>query len=185
MAYAQNPGRDKVTNPGIAALTNGGDKKKNKDNSDGSTTGTSAKTQGANTTARRNLNFKKVEKDTGGTESRVNQVTGKETVTNANQRATDKAAATNQLPGEITGNTTFDTTSGKYGVAPYKGKATSHGFKLQDGTFLRGSQNRFNNSPSYAANKKTYEKDLKNYTSKATAQANTYNRRASTHNNSK
>ena len=182
MGYKQTPGFTKEMGAAITKVVNNIE---STDATSGEKTGTSAKTQGANTTARRNLNFKKVEKDTGGTESRVNQVTGKETVTNANQRATDKAAATNQLPGEITGNTTFDNTSGKYGMAPYKGKATSHGFKLQDGTFLRGSQNKFNNSPSYAANKATYEKDLKNYTSKATAQANTYNRRASAHNKSK
>ena len=185
MAYTQTPGFTKEMGAGITKVVNNlqsTDPKK--DITSGETTGTSAKTKGDNTTVRRNLNFKKIEKDKGGTESMVNQTSGKEIVTTADQRVTNKAAATNQLPGAITGNTTFDNTSGTYSPAPYKGKSTPHGFKLHDGTFLRGSQNKFNNSPTYAANKAMFDKDQKNYTSKSNAQSSNYNKRASTHNNS-
>ena len=185
MAYTQTPGFTKEMGAGITKVINNlqqTDPKK--DITSGETTGTSAKTQGDNTVTRRNLNFKKVEQDKGGTESVVNQTSGEEIVTTAKQRATNKAAATNQLAPSITGNTTFDNTSGLYSAAPYKGKSLSHGFKLHDGTFLRGSQNRFGNSGTYAANKAIYEKDLKNYTQKSNAQASNYNKRASTHNNS-
>jgi hypothetical protein len=181
MAYTQTPGFTKEMGAGIAKVISN---LQQRNITSGEETGTSAKTQGDNTTARRSLNFKKVEKDKGGTESVVNQTTGEEIVTTAPQRATNKAAATNQLAPSITGNTTFDNTSGTYSAASYKGKSTPHGFKLHDGTFLRSSQNKFNNSPLYAKHKATYEKDLKNYTQKANAQASNYNKRASTHNNS-
>lgn len=185
MGYTQTPGFTKEMGAGITKVINHLQSTDPKtDITSGETTGTSAKTQGDNTVVRRNLNFKKVEQDKGATESIVNQTSGKEIVTTASQRATNESAATNQLPGAITGNTTFDNTSGEYSAAAYKGKSLPHGFKLHDGTFLRGSQNKFGNSGAFAANKAIYDKDLKNYTQKSNAQASNYNKRASTHNNS-
>jgi len=186
MAYAQNPGRDKVTNPGIAALTNGGDKKKKKDNSDGSTTGTSAKPVGkANTTKARNVNFTQTKSDKGGTESMVNQKTGKEVITTSRQRASNKAAASNQLPGAITGNTTFDNTTGKYSAAPYKGKelrgdtGNLYGYKSHLGKVTKFAGMSIRDKK---AAKKNYEKDQRGYANKSNQATTRFNKMAKTHN---
>lgn len=185
MAYAQNPGRDKVTNPGIAALTNGGDKKKKKDNSDGSTTGTSAKPVGqANTAEARNVNFARTKSDKGGTESMVNQKTGKEVITTSRQRAANKAAAGNQLPGEITGNTTFDNTTGKYSAASYKGKELRgdngdlYGYKSHLGKVTKFTGMSISDKNVAKSN---YEKDQRSYAFKANQATTRFNKMAKTH----
>ena len=186
MAYTQNPGRDKVTNLGIAALTNWEDKNKNKDNSDGSATGTSAKPVGqANTVEARNVNFTRTESDKGGTESMVNQKTGEEVITTSMQRAANKAAANNQLPGEITGNTTFDNTTGKYSAAAYKGKelrddnGNLYGYKSHLGkvTKFTGMSIRDKNQA-----KKDYENDQRSYAFKANQATTRFNKMVKTHN---
>ena len=81
MGYTQTPGFTKEMGAGITKVINNLQSTDPKEDiTSGETTGTSAKTQGDNTTVRRNLNFKKVEVDKGGTESVVDQNTGKECI---------------------------------------------------------------------------------------------------------
>tara|TARA_B100000768_G_scaffold148287_1_gene142170 strand:- start:884 stop:1447 length:564 start_codon:yes stop_codon:yes gene_type:complete len=183
MAYKQNFGRDNLTNSNIAALTNGGDK--NKDNSDGSSSGTSAKPVGeANTTAARNANFTQTPVDKGGTENMVNQVTGEEVVTDATQRAANRAAANNNLPGVITGNVYFDNTTGQYSPAAYKGKelrgdgGNLYGYKSHLGkvTKFTGMSIRDKNQA-----KKDYENDQRSYAFKANQATTRFNNMAKIH----
>ncbi|MDC1197679.1 hypothetical protein N8035_02400 [Algibacter sp.] len=188
MGYTQTPGFTKEMGAGITKVINqlqSTDPKK--DITSGETTGTSAKTQGDNTTVRRNLNFKKVEVDKGGTESVVDQNTGKEIITNATQRAANKAASNNNLRGEITGNVVFDKTSGSYSAAPYKGKklmddAGGHyGYKSHQGevTKFTGMSIRDKNIA-----KKNYEKNQNMYNAKANQAVTRFNSMSKTHRDS-
>lgn len=188
MGYTQTPGFTKEMGAGITKVINqlqSTDPKK--DITSGETTGTSAKTQGDNTTVRRNLNFKKVEVDKGGTESVVDQNTGKEIITNATQRAANRAASNNNLRGEITGNVVFDKTSGSYSAAPYKGKklmddAGGHyGYKSHQGevTKFTGMSIRDKNIA-----KKNYEKNQNMYNAKANQAVTRFNSMSKTHRDS-
>jgi len=188
MGYTQTPGFTKEMGAGITKVINHlQSTDTNKDITSGETTGTSAKTQGDNTTVRRNLNFKKVEVDKGGTESVVDQNTGKEIITNATQRAANKAASNNNLRGEITGNVVFDKTSGSYSAAPYKGKklmddAGGHyGYKSHQGevTKFTGMSIRDKNIA-----KKNYEKNQNMYNAKANQAVTRFNSMAKKHRDS-
>ena len=183
MAYTQTPGFPRQMATGITELIS---QLQSKDNSDGSTTGTSAKPAGqANTVQARNLNFKPIKLDKGGTESMVNQETGEEVVTTSIQRAANKAAASNNLRGELTGNTTFDNTTGNYSPAPYKGKKLKgddgilYGYKSHSGKVTK-----FTGMTTQAKikAKKEYEKDQKNYMQKASQATDRFNIMANTHN---
>lgn len=188
MGYTQTPGFTKEMGAGITKVINhlqSTDSKK--DITSGETTGTSAKTQGDNTAVRRNLNFKKVEKDKGGVESVVNQTSGKEIITNATQRLANKAASDNNLKGELTGNVQYDNTSGEYSAAPYKGKklmddAGGHyGYKSHQGevTKFTGMSIREKNIA-----KKDYEKNQNMYNAKSSQAVTRFNSMSKTHRDS-
>ena len=188
MAYTQTPGFTKEMGAGITkVISHLQSTDPNKDVTSGETTGTSAKTEGDNTAARRNLNFKKVEVDKGGVEGVVDQNTGKEIITNATQRAANKAASNNNLRGEITGNVVFDKTSGSYSAAPYKGKklmddaGEHYGYKSHQGkvTKFTGMSIREKNIA-----KKDYEKNQNMYNAKSTQAVNRFNSMSKTHRDS-
>jgi len=188
MAYTQTPGFTKEMGAGITkVIGNLQQTDPKKDTTSGEKTGTSAKTQGDNTAVRRNLNFKEVKKDKGGVESVVNQTSGKEIITNATQRLANKAASENNLRGKITGNVTYDNTSGMYSPAPYKGKklmddAGGHyGYKSHQGkvTKFTGMSIREKKIA-----QKEYEKNKNMYTAKANQAVTRFNKMAKTHKDS-